>query len=1131
MTFDELFTRVCEALQREQRISYRALRRRFALSDEDLADLQDELISAKQLAMDEDNRVLVWVGAPGTALPPPPATPELAPLPAMVQAQEPLAYTPRHLAEKILTSRSALEGERKQVTVLFCDLQNSTAIATHLGPDNMHALLNRFFDLALEEVHRYEGTINQFLGDGFMALFGAPLAHEDHARRAVLAALALRQTLHAQHADLGVPYGVECQFRMGLNSGLVVVGSIGDNLRMDYSAIGDTTHLAARLQQIAEPDTILLSASTCRLVQGYVRLEALAPVQVRGLAEPITPYKILGTLPRRSPVVSRDERPLSRFVGRERELATLEEIFAQVEAGHGQVVGIVADAGGGKSRLLYEFRQRVAEKRVTYLEGRCLSYGSRIPYHPILDVVRQNCGITERDTATTVLDKVRFALHEVGMDAVATAPYLLHMLGVQEGTDPIAVLTPEALKTCTFETLRQMSLAGSQRRPLLVAVEDLHWMDTTSEAYLALLVESLAGAAIMLLTTYRPPWLDKSYATQLALRSLAPPEALTVVRTTRPDAALPAQLEQTIVEKAEGNPFFLEELARAVLEPGALQSAVSVPDTIQGVLSARIDRLPEDHKRLVQTAAVLGREFSRRLLEAVWDGGAVDPLLVELQRLEFLYERTGAEEPTYVFKHALTQEVAYDSLLTTRRQALHAAAGHALERRYADRLDEVADRLAYHYARTDNTAKAVEYLTRVAERAARSFAHPEALTALEEALVHAERLPIEVRDQRVVELWTRQIASLHWAGRRQEAIALHRERQAGVERLADHALIVRYYVWLSLHYGFLGERDQAVQSAQRALAEAQQCQDEVLMGMAYAQLGNEDFFAGRLLQAVEHSRHAVALLEGTAERYWLGLANYILAISYYFIGEFGQALEAAARVEAVADTIGDRRLQTNAAGIRGWSLATRGDWDAGIAACQDALERAPEPHETALALGLLGHAYLEQGNLAAAIPVLEQAVEEANRYRSRQVQSWFKAYLGEAYRLDQQLDKAQQFASQGYELASSIKHGWGAALAQRTLGRLAHTRGNLAEAEALFQEALDTFASIHARFEAGRTHLDLAALAHTQGNQTGATAHLTQAQALFAALQVPRYVERTTHLARAYGITLHAGAPAAPTEG
>src|SRR5215471_10879899 len=274
----------------------------------------------------------------------------------------------------------------------------------------MHTLLNRFFELALHEVHRYEGTINQFLGDGFMALFGAPLAHEDHARRGVLAAHALQRTL--KEADLGRPYGVECAFRMGLNSGLVVVGSIGDNLRMDYSAIGDTTNLASRLQGVAEPGTILMSASTSRLVHGYVRLEAIQPVQVKGKTEPVSIYKVIGTLPRRSPIVSRGERTLSPFVGREREVATLEALFAQVEAGQGQVVGVVAEAGGGKSRLLYEFRQCLQDKQVTYLEGRCLSYGSTMPYHPLIDVLRHNCGISETDNPETINEKVRFRSEE-----------------------------------------------------------------------------------------------------------------------------------------------------------------------------------------------------------------------------------------------------------------------------------------------------------------------------------------------------------------------------------------------------------------------------------------------------------------------------------------------------------------------------------------------------------------------------------------------------------------------------------------------------------------------------------------------------------------------------------------------
>jgi class 3 adenylate cyclase len=422
-----------------------------------------------------------------------------------------VAYTPKHLAEKILTSRSALEGERKQVTVLFCDLANSTALAERLGPETMHTVLNHFFELALAEVHCYEGTINQFLGDGFMALFGAPLAHEDHARRAVLAALGVQQRLRQAGVEAEPLTGgtedaplQQLSVRMGLNTGLVVVGSIGDNLRTDYTAVGDTTNLAARLQQLAEPGTILLSETTARLVRSEVRLEALEPVQVKGKTEPVVASRVLGSRPRRSPLAGREERALSPFVGRERESTTLHELLTQVEAGQGQVVGLVGEAGVGKSRLLFEFRQRLRDRRVTYLEGRCLSYGSAIPYLPLMDILRSNAGITESDGPETIAAKVCTSLQEVGLDPEEGALYLLQLLGIKEGTESLAILSPEAIKTRTFATLRQMSLRGSQRQPLILAVEDLHWIDQTSEACFASLVESLAGSPILLLCTYRP---------------------------------------------------------------------------------------------------------------------------------------------------------------------------------------------------------------------------------------------------------------------------------------------------------------------------------------------------------------------------------------------------------------------------------------------------------------------------------------------------------------------------------------------------------------------------------------------------------------------------------------------------
>ena len=732
----------------------------------------------------------------------------------------------------------------------------------------MHTLLNRFFELALREVHQYEGTVNQFLGDGFMALFGAPIAHEDHARRGVLAALTLQHAL--KEADFGKPYNVECAFRMGLNSGLVVVGSIGDNLRMDYSAIGDTTNLAARLQQLAEPGTILVSESTTRLVEGAVRLEALQPVEVKGKTEPVPIFKVLGTLPRRSPIASRSERTLSPFVGRERELATLEALFAQVEAGQGQVVELVAEAGGGKSRLLYEFRQRLQDKRVTYLEGRCLSYGSSIAYHPLIDVLRHNCGISETDSPETINEKVRFALQEVGMDTEESAPYFLRLLGLQNGTERLAPLTPEAIRARTFDTLKQMSLKGSQQRPLIVEIEDLHWIDHTSQEYLAAFVESLPGAAILLLTTYRPgyrpPWLEKSYATQLSLRSLASHDAVTVVRSTRQQTSLPEPLEHMIVQKAEGNPFFLEELTRAVIEQGVRQEAVLVPDTIQGVLSARIDRLPEAHKRLLQTASVLGREFAPRLLQALWEEPTpLEPLLLDLKRRGFLYERARGEEPVYVFKHALTQDVVYDSLLTTRRQRLHAVAGRALERLYPDWLVERSEELARHYTEAGLNEQAVSYWHKAGQRAAMErSAHVEALAHLRQGLELLKTLPeTSERTQREVDMLIALGASLlavkgYAAAEVGETYTYARQL---CEHLNDPHQVFPVLRGLWNYYHARAELLTAHALSEQLLTLAQQVQDPGMLIAAHRALGSTLFYLGAATDAHTHFAQGISLYD------------------------------------------------------------------------------------------------------------------------------------------------------------------------------------------------------------------------------------------------------------------------------
>lgn len=1050
-------------------------------------------------------------------------------LPADVDAQfdTPKNYTPRHLAEKILTNRSALEGERKLVSVLFCDLANSTALAERIGPEAMHTLLHRFFELALDEVHRYEGTINQFLGDGLMALFGAPVAYEDHAPRAVLAALSMQRVLHERQAYLGQAYGIEVKARIGLNTGPVVVGSIGDNLRMDYTAVGDTTNLAARLQQLAEPDTILMSKTAADMVQGYVQIEALGPIDIKGKAAPVEVYKVIGRRPRPSPIALLGERKFSRFVGREQELAALQMLLAQVEAGQGQVVGLVGETGVGKSRLLYEFRQHLRKERYTFLEGRCLSYGSTVPYLPVIDIMRNNCGITDSDSPGEIAEKVSSSLREVGLIPEEWAPYLLHLLGVQEATEPLSMLSPEAIKDRTFATLRQMSLQGSRRRLITFVVEDLHWIDKTSEACFAALVESLAGAPILFLTTYRPgyhpPWMEKSYATQIALHHLTPDDSLTMVRAILPPQKLSQALEHDILDRAEGNPFFLEELTRTIAENDEGLTDLTVPDSIQGTLMARIDRLPEVTKRLLQTASVLGREVPLRLLEAIWEGeasGRLDDHLRELQRLEFLYERIEAEAPVYVFRHALTQEVAYASLLTLRRQALHAAAGQTLESQYIERLEDVYERLAFHYARSAEAGKSVEYLTRFAEKAARSFAHAEVVSTLQQAIEHAERLPAEERDQRLLDIVLRQVHSLILLGRFAETLDLLQQYQARLERLQSPMFAGPYYFWLALTYGLLGDQSQAGHYAQRALDEAQRCDDRATMGKTYYVLSMVRYWTGQPRQGVECGEQAVALFEHTEELYWQGMAYFYLALNLFLLGEFLPALAGLERAKAIGDITENPRLQSVVAWSSGWIYATLGKAETGIALCQRGLDRSPDPLNTAAALGYLGSAYLEQGDAVQAIPLLEQSIQRWQQFHFPQLQGLFTALLGEAYLLHGEAEKARRLAADGLHLTRDVGFSYGIGIAQRLLGRLLQASETYAEAETCLKDALQTFTEMQARFEIGRTQLALAELAHVWQQPEVARQHLQTAYHLFRSLEIARYTEQCVQRARAYGTSL-----------
>jgi DNA-binding NtrC family response regulator/tetratricopeptide (TPR) repeat protein len=1027
----------------------------------------------------------------------PPSPEPVAPAPSEPPPPEPVAppAATAPAASIAPPGPSAVRWEHRRVTLL-----RTTVIAPRsetLVPDRYAAL-----DLVVGKIATFGGRLEELAATGIVAAFGLEPV-EDAPRRAAHAAMAILKAAERVRAG-----GESMDVKLTIHVGEFVVGQASGTAEMVLEGKQEAWALLAALADQAEPNTITASEAAAAFLEP--RFELVPGESRAGL--PGRAYQLAG-IERTGLGLG---RRLARFVGRGRELELLQSQLASAIRGRGQVVGIVGEAGLGKTRLVAEFRQTLGDQ-VASLEGHCLSYGSAIPYLPLVDLVRGDAGLTDADPPEVVTEKVRARLGALGLDVEEALPSLLQLLGVKAGTERLSFLSPEAVQGRAFETLRQLSLRASRQRPLVLVVENLHWVDPTSEEYLASLVESLAGAPLLLLVThrpgYRPPWIEKSYVTQIALQPLAPGDSLALVRSVLPADAVPESLAALILARAEGNPFFLEELTLAVSEPGDGSPGVSVPATIQDVLLARISRLADEPKWALQTASVLGRDVPLRLLKALWAGpGGLEPHLRELTRLEFLYEVSDLEERVYLFKHALTREVAYESLLPARRRALHAAAAEALERLFVDRLDEIVDRLAHHYARADDTPRAVAYLTRVADRAARGYAHHEASTVLRDALGHAERLPAPDRDRRVVELTLRQAHSLYFLGRFPESLELLRGQQGRLARLEDPALAGPYHFWVGYTWSHLGDHEQADADARRAIAEAERSGDAVTLGQAHYLLARGGFWSGRFAEGAAEGRRAVHLLEGTDARWWLGAAHWGVAFNYGFMGEFEPALAAAREAQAIGEGIDDPRLRTYAAWTTGWLEAARGDGEAGIRACRESLEHSPDPVNTADALSFLGGAYLEHGDAPQAVECLERAVAEWTRFQHRPMLGWFTAVLADAQLLRGEVDRARELARQGQEIAAGVGFGYAVAWARRTLGRLARAGGDPAAAGRDLQEALGTFTGIGARFEAARTHLDLADLARTASDREAALRHAGAARTLFAALRVPLYERRAAAL-------------------
>jgi class 3 adenylate cyclase/tetratricopeptide (TPR) repeat protein len=987
------------------------------------------------------------------------------------------SYTPRHLTEKILTSRSALEGERKQVTVLFCDLANSTGLAERLGPEAMHTLLNRFFELALAEVHGYEGTINQFLVDGFMALFGAPVAVEDHAKRGALAALGIFKGIQQLRTEVGLYDEMALTIRIGMNTGLVVVGRIGDNLRMDYTAVGDTTNLAALMQ---------------------------------------------------------------------------------AERVEGQVVSVVGEAGIGKSRLLHEFKRHLEHEDVTYVEGSCFAYGDSISYLPFIEIVKGFFGLKGREAEAETKRRIASHLATLALDAAAVVPYLYHLLALSVEDEVFPSLTPELLRQRTVEALKALVLAAARHQPLVLILEDVHWIDKATEEVLAALVEAMATVPLLLVLVYRPEylhaWAHKAYHTQVALTRLPSASSVEMVRAilTKPYAAritlerlspaqstamvqellgsttLPQELEQLIVTKTDGNPLFIEELTRSLLEIGALVqeagiyritqplATLDIQPTVQGVLLTRIDRLHEDLKYVLQVASAIGRVFSYPLLAQVVEPGTdIEPILGQLADLEFVYVTALAPQREYSFKHVLTQEAVYQTLLRPKREEYHERIGKALEALYPDRLEEYYEALAYHYGRSGNKDKAVEYLDLANQKAAKANAMEEAKRYFDEAMTLLDTLPeTEHNHHRRIALVVNQRTVMVLLNKYPEYYDLLTRYEAMAVRVGDQGLLGAFYTGLGWgEYGF-GHFNQAIQTFTKAAEFCEAAGNPEDAGLAYVIWAWCHMWKGDYNQVLTLKEDGLRMMAQRFNLRWYLYAVTGASLAYTALGHWDHAVEDGHKALRAGEEFSDPSVISFAALILSWAYTARGDLVQALEYAEMGVRNALTPADKNWVQSVLVLVWGRAGEPRKGVELLAKALAinrsghpaDKGLAQSAHVPAeiWQLLCLGECYWLAGESDNAMQTLEELLELANRCGAQFYLGSAHRLLGEVALTTDPIQVTAPLaaphFEQSIAILQQIHAENELALAYAGYGRLYWQQGNITQAREYLTQALEIFERL-------------------------------
>ncbi|MGH7267417.1 MAG: AAA family ATPase [Candidatus Rokuibacteriota bacterium] len=1051
----------------------------------------------------------------------------------------PESYTPKHLAEKILTSRSALEGERKLVTVLFADLKGSMELLADRDPEEARKLLDPVLERMMEAVHRYEGTVNQVMGDGIMALFGAPLAHEDHAVRACYAALRMQESVKRYAEEVHRTAGVPLHIRVGVNSGEVVVRSIGSDLHMDYTAVGQTTHLAARLEQMAMPGSILISPETLNLAEGYVVVKSLGDRPVKGLDAPIEVFEVVGAGTVRSRLQAGAARGLTRFVGRDAELEQLRQALERAGTGHGQVVAVVGEPGVGKSRLFWEFTHSHRMDGWLIVESSSVSYGKATAFLPLIDLLRAYFQIEARNEARKIRENVTGKLLSLDRALEPFLPAVLWLLDVPVDDPQWQRLDPPQRRQQTLDGIKRLLLRESQVQPLLLVFEDLHWIDPETQAFLDSVVESLPTARLLLLVNYRPEyqhaWGSKTYYRQLRIDPLPPERAEELLEVLLGNAGL-QPLKRLLIERTEGNPFFLEESVRTLVETkvlagerGAYRLAkashtLQIPATAQAILAARIDRLAPEDKRLLQAASVIGKDVPFTLLHVIAD----EPEdrfrrgLTHLQAAEFLYETSLFPDLEYTFKHALTHEVAYGSVLQDRRRLLHARIVDAVEALYSERLTEQVERLAHHSVRGEVWEQAVTYLRQAGAKAASRSALPDARAWFEQALGVLEKLPASPSTaEQAFEIRLELRTVLTQLGELRRALERLREAEALAGQLNDDPRRGRVSAALMTLHSLLGELDDALVAGTRALEIAGRLGDVRLRIPTMSYLEQAHYYRAEYERVVELATDALAVLPADWVYEHFGMiapasvyARSWLVMSLAELGRFGEGIEHGAEAIRLAGATQHAYTIGLAHRAAGTLHLLKGDWatartllDHGIAVLRAgnvALSLAPTLASSAWALAQLGEA-------SEALSRLREGEQAAERLAVRgrvQLRGWDYHALARAGLVLGALDEARRLGDRAVELRPSQPGA--AAHALHLLGDLAtHPDGFGAErGEAYYRQALALAESHGMRPLVAHCHLGLGKLYRRTCDQAKAEENLATATTMYREMDMGFWIEK-----------------------